>query len=170
MGVVWDGLLIEWRLADGAMGRADLLVGAGGLNLLLAILLAAAALWIGRRDTAMIHCAARMAPLTAEGALSGLPKWKLAVLALRRILLPAEVALFGLILGWGGLAAGVAAALGLWGFSVARARRILYAGAVGDPLDKGYRGFATRALVEAGLVAAAYAAAFSSTIFLALVT
>lgn len=152
------------------MGRADLLIGFGGLNLLVALVLGAGALWVGRRDAAMIHCAVRLAPLAARAATSGLPTWKLSILALRRVLLPAEVALFGLVLGWGGLAAGVVAALGMWGFSVARAGRILYEGAPGDPLEEGYQGYTASGLIEAALIGAGYVAAFSSTVLSAFAT
>lgn len=152
------------------MGRADLLIGFGGLNLLLALLLGACALWIGRRDTALIRCAARVAPLAARVASEALPTWKLSVLTLRRVLLPAEVALFGLVLGWGGFAAGVVAALGAWGFSVARAQQIIHQGGAGDPSEEGFRGYTSWALAEAGLVAGGYAAAFSSSAWLGLVS
>lgn len=150
------------------MGRADLLIGLGGLHLVLALALCGVALWLGRRDAAMIYCAVRVAPLEARAAVLSLAGWQRAVLTFRRILFPAELALFGLVLGWGGLAAGLVAALGLWGLSSARARQVLYEGAAADPLDEGLGVFATRAAIETGAVVAAYVAAFSTTVLIAL--
>ncbi|VTO14005.1 hypothetical protein [Brevundimonas vancanneytii] len=150
------------------MGRADLLLGLGGVHLVLALALGGAALWLGRRDMAMMRCAARVAPLEARAAVSALADWQRGALALRRLLLPAELALFWLVLGWGGLAAGVVAALGLWGFSLARAQRALYEDAGGDVLDDGLGPLVTRALIEAGALAVAYVAAFSTSAFAAL--
>ncbi|MFC5374755.1 hypothetical protein ACFPIF_19520 [Brevundimonas faecalis] len=147
------------------MGRADLLIGFGGLHLVLALLLASAAMWIGRRDVALIKVAARAAPLEMRAATDALPIWKLWLLTARQVCLAAEVALIGLVLGWGGLVAAVVGALALWSFANGRARAAVYHSEGRDPLDGGLDGFAVWAIFEFGLVAVAYIAAFSALVF-----
>nr|WP_313425331.1 hypothetical protein [Brevundimonas diminuta] len=141
------------------MGRADLLIGVSGIGLLVALALGSFAMFLGRRDVALVQVANRAAPLAIRASIDLLPPWKVGALTLRHMLLVAELALFGLILGLGGLAAGVVAALGLWGFSVARAKRIVHTGERGDPVEDGLAAVVSRALLEAGLVAASYALA-----------
>lgn len=147
------------------MGRADVLLGFSGLHIAAAVMLGLAAMWIGRREIALIDVGAVNRPLASRVASDALPTWKLWVLAVRRVFLPAELALFGLVLGWPGLLAAVAIAWFMRRQAIRRAAVALYLGKGRDPAD-GFQGFAAWAAAEAAVVIGGYLTALTASIFL----